>query len=183
MKKTRLRAAPALVGVIASVTALGAGPALGASLSKCTTITKPGSYVLTRNLTAVGNCFVVGADFVTIDLGGWAITGDGTGGGITDQGAGRRGIAVRNGAITGFEVGISVGAKSIVSGINVDGHGCRHLRRPREHGQRQRRRKRRLRASRPAPAVSSATTRRRKRIWPQWWPSKHCERQHRRRHR
>ena len=80
MKKTRLRAASALVGVIASVTALGAGPALGAQINKCTTITKPGFYVLTRNLTATGDCLVVAANFVTIDLGGWVITGSGLGG-------------------------------------------------------------------------------------------------------
>jgi hypothetical protein len=50
VKRIRLRAAPAVVGVIASVVTLAAGPALGnpIRISKCTTITKPGSYVLTR---------------------------------------------------------------------------------------------------------------------------------------
>ena len=45
---------PALVGVMGTFIALGAGPALGAPINKCTTITKPGSYVLTRNLTVAG---------------------------------------------------------------------------------------------------------------------------------
>jgi hypothetical protein len=97
------------------------------------------SYELTRNLAAAGDCLLIAADFVTIDLGGWVITGDGsTGSGITDLGAPRRGIAVRNGTITGFlacvglsrttgavvdkvradceETGISAGSDSIVSG-------------------------------------------------------------------
>ena len=93
MKKTRLHA-PAIVGVLVSIVAFSAGPAwgdqssrpaLGNRISKCGTISKPGSYVLTRNLTANGDCLVVAANFVTIDLGGWVITGNGTGGGITDQ--------------------------------------------------------------------------------------------------
>jgi hypothetical protein len=45
-------------------------------ISKCTKITKPGSYLVTRNLTAVGDCLVLEARNVTLDLGGW-ITGDG----------------------------------------------------------------------------------------------------------
>ena len=77
MRKTSLRIAPALFGVIASVVALAAGPALGAQINKCTKITKPGFYVLTRNLTATGDCLVVAANFVTIDLGGWVITSTG----------------------------------------------------------------------------------------------------------
>ena len=89
MKKTRLRPAPALVGVIASVVMLAAGPALAAGISKCTKITKPGSYVLTRNLTARGDCLVVAASFVTLDLGGFVITGEGDvgeGSGVIGQG-------------------------------------------------------------------------------------------------
>jgi hypothetical protein len=139
MSQTRLRAVPAVVTLVASGVALASGPALAASINKCTTIAKPGSYVLTRNLSAAGDCLVVAADFVTIDLGGWVIAGDGsTGAGVTDQGASRRGIAVRDGTITGFlacvvlgsttgavvekvradceEAGISAGSDSNVSG-------------------------------------------------------------------
>jgi hypothetical protein len=70
-------------------------------ISKCTKITKPGSYLVTRNLTAVGDCLVLEARNVTLDLGGW-ITGDGaedstgvTGGSSTTE---------RNGTVTNFEV-------------------------------------------------------------------------------
>jgi hypothetical protein len=108
MMKIRLGIAPALVGISVSVIALGAGSALGAPISKCTTISKPGFYELTRNLTAEGDCLVVAADFVTLDLGGWVIAGTGgTGVGITDQGAPRQGIAVRDGTVTGFDTGVN----------------------------------------------------------------------------
>jgi hypothetical protein len=145
MRKTSLRIAPAFFGVVASVVALATGPALGAQINKCTRITKPGSYVLTRNLTATRDCLVVAANFVTIDLGGWVITGkdESTGSGVTDQGVPRRGIAVRNGTVTGFascvhlsatseavvekvradcaQAGITIGSSSIVSGNQADG--------------------------------------------------------------
>ena len=62
-------------------------------ISACVTITASGSYVLTRNLVAAGDCLAVAADFVTIDLAGHLITGNGTGAGIRDSGF-RRGIAV-----------------------------------------------------------------------------------------
>ena len=125
---------------LASVAAFAAEAAAG-RISKCTKITEPGSYVLTRNLAAAGSCIVVAADFVTIDLGGWVITGPGdTGAGVTDEGNPRQGIALRNGVVTGFndsvrfgssgavvekvrasafETGIAVGADGIVSGNTV----------------------------------------------------------------
>ena len=121
--RTRLRAALVVVALVASGAALASGPALAASINKCTTIGKPGSYVLTRNLTAAGDCLVVAADFVTIDLGGWVITGDGgTGSGVTDQGAPRRGIAVRDGTITGFLAGVGLGSTTgaVVEKVRAD---------------------------------------------------------------
>jgi hypothetical protein len=74
-------------------------------ISACVTITASGSYVLTRNLVATGDCLVVAADFVTIDLAGHLITGNGTGAGIRDSGF-RRGIAVYNGSVTNFLAGV-----------------------------------------------------------------------------
>lgn len=79
-------------------------------ITECTTLEVPGAYVLAGNLTATGNCLVVGADFVTINLAGWTITGDGTGAGITDTGVLRRGIVVRNGTVRIFPTGINLGA-------------------------------------------------------------------------
>lgn len=113
MKMNALRATRAFFLIIVSVVVLAAQPALADRIGTCTTIDKPGSYVLTRNLASSGDCLVVAADFVTIDLDGWMITGDGsTGGGVTDRGASRQAIAVRNGTITGFEIGVFLGATS-----------------------------------------------------------------------
>jgi hypothetical protein len=121
MKKSRRRAAQALANVIASILALGAEPALGAVISECTTIGKPGSYVLTRNLTAAGDCVVIAADFVTLDLAGWVITGDGsTGRGVTGGG---RGITVRNGTVTGFSLAVMLGAGAVVEKVRAIDNG------------------------------------------------------------
>src|SRR5262245_23311607 len=48
-------------------------------LHKCRTIDQPGSYRLATNLAAEGNCLVVSAEGVTIDLNGFAIVGNGGG--------------------------------------------------------------------------------------------------------
>jgi len=95
----------------------------------CQTISKPGPYELANNLTATGDCLVITADFVTIDLAGFLISG------ASNRGAGIRvapeivghplqGIAVRNGSISGFGTGVDlrIGAgPSIVEGLRVLG--------------------------------------------------------------
>ena len=76
------------------------------AISACTAITTSGSYILTRNLVAAGNCLVVTADFVTTDLAGHTISGNGTGGGITT--GSDVGITVRGGFVTNFFNGIDL---------------------------------------------------------------------------
>jgi hypothetical protein len=95
-------------------------------LSKCQTISQPGSYELANNLTSTGDCLVITADFVTIDLAGFTITGKGSpvdpGTGIlAAPSSGPRGIAVRNGSISGFEAGVDLksASGSIVEGLRV----------------------------------------------------------------
>ena len=71
-------------------------------IKACQTISQPGSYELANNLTATGDCLVITASFVTIDLAGFSIS--------TTNGAAIRatppsgsplsGIAVRNGSIS-----------------------------------------------------------------------------------
>jgi len=82
------------------------------AINSCRAVTDSGSYILTKNLNAVGNCLVVEADNVTINLDGWIISGDGTGEGITNDGVGRKNIAVRDGVITNFISGIQFAAGS-----------------------------------------------------------------------
>jgi hypothetical protein len=96
-------------------------------IEKCQTISRPGSYKLVNNLNftgpAGGTCLPITADFVTIDLAGFTISrrisifprttaiaaGDNT-----------TGIAVRNGSISIFDVGVDLGGNgSIVEGLRL----------------------------------------------------------------
>jgi parallel beta-helix repeat protein len=85
----------------------GRAEAAPVSINACGSVAA-GSYILTANLAAVGDCLVVGADFVTIDLDGYTISGNGTGRGITDGGDVRLGIAVRGGTVQNFLTGIDL---------------------------------------------------------------------------
>ena len=80
-------------------------------ISSCQTITESGAYILTQSVAAIGPaaCIVVAADFITLDLDGQVLTGDGTGDGISDNGVQRKGTVVRNGMITKFINGINLG--------------------------------------------------------------------------
>ena len=93
-------------------------------IKKCQTIDKPGSYKLVNNLTssnAIANCLAITADFVTIDLAGFAILG--TRGGTAIRGPSGTGITVRNGSIANFQTGVdlSLANGSIVEGLRVSG--------------------------------------------------------------
>jgi len=88
------------------VPSLAAPTGPGSFLGSCGTINQSGSYVLVRNLQTTGDCLLVLADWVTIDLNGFVISGSGTGSGIGSAQLGRTGITVRNGTIRGFSAGI-----------------------------------------------------------------------------
>src|SRR5262245_25983600 len=92
-----------LFGVLLAI-GLGASPREVAALrpiDTCGTITHAGSFILTTNLVAQGDCLIVAADFVTIDLNGYTISGNGTGFGVTDL-PGRQGVVVLNGTVMNF---------------------------------------------------------------------------------
>jgi hypothetical protein len=78
-------------------------------------ITQPGSYRLSGNLTAPSDTsgIVIQADHVTLDLNGFRVTGDGAGAGIgigTADNNGfavnHRGVTVKNGTVTKFLSGL-----------------------------------------------------------------------------
>lgn len=98
-------AALLLVFVAAGVTEAAAAPR---SINSCQTIDESGSYQLVRNLKAVGDCLVLTADNVTIDLDGYTIEGDGIGQGIWDGDVPRQNITVRNGTIRNFRIGVGL---------------------------------------------------------------------------
>ena len=109
--------------------ACAALPAVAAPrvLNACQTLTEPGSYVVNRNLQSNGDCLVVAADFVTIDLDGFVLSGTGTGSGVAGQGSTEwHATTVRNGTITGFGNGVSLSSAtdSTVERINATGNAA-----------------------------------------------------------
>src|SRR5579864_4552040 len=64
-----------------------------------TTITTAGKFFLKTNLTSSGDCIIVHHGNVAIDMKGHTITGNGTGGGITDTGTFVESVAITNGKI------------------------------------------------------------------------------------
>ncbi len=73
-----------------------------------------------KNLNATANCLVIAADFVTLDLGGFVLTGNGSGEGVSDPFPGHKGVVVRNGTVTNFQTGIFLaGVGSRVEGVQA----------------------------------------------------------------
>jgi hypothetical protein len=94
--------------------ALAGGVTSGDAAGFPVTLSKSGSYRLAGNLTAPANTdgIVIAADRVTLDLNGFTIKGNGSGSGISDASVARQGIAIRNGSITNFLVGVSISGLS-----------------------------------------------------------------------
>lgn len=69
-------------------------------------ITAPGSYYVTTNLTGITNGIVIAADNVTLDLGGFTLTGSGLYTGIVLLGT-HTNIVIRDGTVTKFGAGIN----------------------------------------------------------------------------
>ena len=90
------------------------------SVSACGTLSTPGNYVLSANLTATGDCLVIAANNVAIDLKGKKITGDGTGAAVTDDGSARNFAVIANGTISNFATGINLAhsGQAIISNLN-----------------------------------------------------------------
>jgi hypothetical protein len=104
-------------------------------IEKCRTIDQPGSYKLVNNLTLSdnnGTCLLIKASLVTIDLGGFTISGPPFNPKVINLSLGilgeappaRSGITVRNGSISGFDEAVLLeGQGSIVEGVRVFGSG------------------------------------------------------------
>jgi parallel beta-helix repeat protein len=76
-------------------------------LSECSSLPLDQSgvtYMLVKDIEAEGSCFVVGADYVTIDFNEFGITGNESGNGVsaTDYSD----VTIRNGEVTSFDRGI-----------------------------------------------------------------------------
>ena len=88
---------------------------------KITGATNSGSYRLTGNLAApLGTDAIdVTAPVVTIDLNGFAISGNGSVGVNATVGD----VTVENGTVTGFTTGVNVGNFAIVRNVHADANG------------------------------------------------------------
>jgi hypothetical protein len=77
--------------------------------------------VVRQNLSTSGHCFVIQADYVTLNLAGYTLSGDGTGSGVTDEGTARSGITVRGGVLTNFDTGVdlAVSTGSMLQSLRV----------------------------------------------------------------
>src|SRR5271165_3011844 len=89
----------------------------------CQTISQPGSYRLANNIeTATGDCLVITASFVSIDLAGFSISADDGGAIIVPPSSGQlNGIGVRNGSVIASDDGVYLGSafNCIVEGLRV----------------------------------------------------------------
>ncbi|MBB4915363.1 right-handed parallel beta-helix repeat-containing protein [Streptosporangium saharense] len=69
------------------------------------------NVTLTQDLSCAGDGLTIGADNVTVDLAGHTVSGDGTGRGVAV--GDRKGVAVRDGVISGF----GLGAETVGGGV------------------------------------------------------------------
>src|SRR6267154_5446890 len=90
------------------------------AVSTCGTLSSPGNYFLTQNLTATGDCLVIAADNVAIDMKGKTISGNGTGAAIFDASIQHPFAIIRNGTIRNFQIGIDLDNSGLATISNVD---------------------------------------------------------------
>jgi hypothetical protein len=119
MRATAVGGAIALLTVtLAARPAAAGGPV---EITACTTITEPGSYVVVNNLQPAqpGDCLVIQAHFITIDLNGFVITGATDGGVKKGVGIGTfnifayKGVAIHHGTVTNFRDGVLVRSQDV----------------------------------------------------------------------
>ena len=74
---------PIAVGLVLAGLGASASASAATDIDSCLTITLPGTYVLTQDLTVADQtrCFVINSSNVTLDLGGHTLKGSGNGGG------------------------------------------------------------------------------------------------------
>ena len=102
------------------VVGLGGRASAQTAVSACQTLSVAGNYFLTKNLKASGDCLVIAAANVAIDLKGKTIKGNGSGSGITDDGSARDFAIIANGTVTGFNNGVNLpnSGSEIISNLN-----------------------------------------------------------------
>jgi hypothetical protein len=119
--KSSARSLSAALFSILMIAGLCSGARAATSVSTCGTLSSPGSYVLSNNLNATGDCLVIAADNVAIDLHGNSIKGNGSGSGIKDDGGDRDYAVIANGKISNFTTGINLATSgsAIITNVNA----------------------------------------------------------------
>ena len=121
----RLRRLRLLLGLSAIAVIAGAGPAMAADISACgTTISKPGFYQVTQDLTGSGgDCIDVNAARTIVFLNGHNLTGAGSGIGVRFSSRAKSSfLEGGNATISGFAIGVEDDA-SYVHGDNFNANG------------------------------------------------------------
>jgi hypothetical protein len=117
-----------LIGTVAVFGVLGATGGVWAdesvrTIDRCQelAVAERSSFVLVKDLYSSGqDCLVLTANNIAIDLNGFAISGVGTGTGITASSS-IHGVTIRNGAVRGFAIGVSLGGSgNFVERVRVE---------------------------------------------------------------
>jgi hypothetical protein len=117
-----------LIGTAAIVSVLWGTGGAGAdesvrTIDRCQelAVAERSSFVLVKDLYSYGqDCLVLTANNISIDLNGFAISGVGTGKGIIASSS-IQGVTIRNGAVRGFAIGVSLGGSgNFVEHIRVE---------------------------------------------------------------
>jgi hypothetical protein len=122
-----MRQPEALFSIALAAAILVPGPAAQAArvpIKACQTISQPGSYVLENDLTSTGDCLVITANFVTINLAGFSISSGGTAISASSTSS-VDGIAIQNGSISARLSGVILAGRDLVGG---DGNIVENLR-------------------------------------------------------
>jgi len=99
-------------------------PPVGWDGTSAITIPSSGSYLLTRNLTAIP--ITIGAEKVTFDLNGFTLDGAGSPIGINATTGNKRNIVIRNGTLLGwqsFAITLVQVTRSTLSDLDISGSG------------------------------------------------------------
>jgi hypothetical protein len=111
-----------VLGVFCGVQESRAGDIIR-TIDRCTelTVEDRSSFILVHDLTSFGqDCLVVNSSNVMINLNGFAVIGNGAARGITAHSS-AHGVTVRNGAIRGFAIGLSLGGMgNVVESVHVE---------------------------------------------------------------
>ena len=125
--RTVRRLTTVTLALAAALTWAPAAHAAGAvNIDSCQTLSIPNTvYKLTARLRSCGDCLVVGANRITIDMQGNSIDSSCEGGdaGITDHGVSYDQVVVKNGSVTKYFVGVSLLASTRASVIGVTSNG------------------------------------------------------------